>query len=103
MTKKLYGCSNLHTLEPHYSRHVAAMTAEGLHSKSDIAAELAFRDKEIARLRSALSRVADAVSFLAGLFLSMDETDARRDKVREAAQRIEDGLGELGEKPTGQL
>jgi hypothetical protein len=26
------------------------MTEEGLHSKSDIAAELAFRDKEIARL-----------------------------------------------------
>lgn len=35
----------------HYSRHVAAMTAEGLHAKSDIAAELAYRDAEIARLR----------------------------------------------------
>jgi hypothetical protein len=28
----------------YYSRHVSAMTAEGLHSKSDIAAELAYRD-----------------------------------------------------------
>jgi hypothetical protein len=42
-------------LEPYYSRHVNAMTAEALHSKGAIAAELAFRDKQIARLREALS------------------------------------------------
>lgn len=36
----------------YYSRHVQAMTAEGLHAKSDIAAELACRDMEIDRLRS---------------------------------------------------
>jgi len=35
----------------YYCRHVAAMTAEGLHAKSDIAAELAHRDLEIDRLR----------------------------------------------------
>lgn len=34
----------------HYSRHVQAMTAESLHSKSDIAAELAWRDMIIDRL-----------------------------------------------------
>jgi hypothetical protein len=33
----------------YYMRHVMAMTAEGLHAKSDIAAELAFRDAEIDR------------------------------------------------------
>ena len=49
---KLYGhARNLHTLEPHYSAHVAAMTTEGLHAKSDIAAELAWRDAENALLR----------------------------------------------------
>lgn len=37
-----------------YMRHVQAMTAEGLHSKSDIAAELAHRDIVIAKLQSAL-------------------------------------------------
>ena len=37
-------------LEPHYSRHVAAMTREKLHSKSAIAAELACRDWKIERL-----------------------------------------------------
>jgi len=41
-------------LGEHYLRHVSAMTGEGLHAKSDIAAELAWRDAEIERLRSAL-------------------------------------------------
>lgn len=40
----------------HYARHVNAMTAEGLHAKSDIAAELAHRDIEIEQLRAALDR-----------------------------------------------
>ena len=31
----------------YYIRHIFAMTAEGLHEKSDIAAELAWRDKRI--------------------------------------------------------
>lgn len=34
----------------YYCRHVQAMTAEELHCKSDIAAELAYRDSEIDRL-----------------------------------------------------
>jgi hypothetical protein len=40
----------------HYSRHVAAMTAEGLHSKSDIAAELAWRDMRKGNIIDALRR-----------------------------------------------
>ena len=35
----------------HYIRHIDRMTVEGLHSKSDIAAQLALRDKEIEELR----------------------------------------------------
>ncbi len=38
----------------YYSRHVEAMTAEGLHSKSDIAIQLGWRDREIDRLRPAV-------------------------------------------------
>lgn len=34
----------------HYCRHVSAMTREQLHSKSDIAAELGWRDMQIAKL-----------------------------------------------------
>lgn len=42
-----YAERNPMELEPHYSKHVQAMTSENLFSKSDIAAELAFRDKQI--------------------------------------------------------
>lgn len=35
----------------YYIRHISAMTREELHSKSDIAAELGFRDMEIDRLK----------------------------------------------------
>ena len=34
----------------YYSEHVSAMTSEGLHGKSDIAAELAVRDTHIEML-----------------------------------------------------
>lgn len=37
-------------VEPHFTKHVAAMTSEGLHSKHDIAVQLAWRDQEIERL-----------------------------------------------------
>ena len=44
----------------HYINHVSAMTCEGLHAKSAIAAELAHRDIEIERLRAALATPAQA-------------------------------------------
>jgi chromosome segregation ATPase len=49
----------------HYTRHVQAMTAEGLHAKSRIAAELAHRDIEIDTLRAEVAQVreyADALN-----------------------------------------
>lgn len=36
----------------HYCRHISAMTREQLHSKSDIAAELGWRDMQIAELKA---------------------------------------------------
>jgi hypothetical protein len=36
----------------YYFRHASAMTGEGLHAKSDIAAELGFRDMRIDALES---------------------------------------------------
>ncbi|ECI2306488.1 hypothetical protein AA449_27500 [Salmonella enterica subsp. enterica serovar Newport] len=38
----------------YYSRHIQAMTREGLHSKGDIAAELAWRDQQIDQLKTDL-------------------------------------------------
>ncbi len=43
-------------LEPFYSRHVMAMTAEGLHSKAAIAEQLAWRDQTLAALRGCVAR-----------------------------------------------
>jgi len=56
---KLYARLNPAGLEPYYSRHVAAMTEEELHSKGEIAAELAVRDMEIERLRAALRQIVE--------------------------------------------
>ena len=50
----LYPKQNPTKLEPYYRNHVLAMTAEGLNSKSDIAAQLAWRDKRIDELKALL-------------------------------------------------
>ncbi|MBV4365873.1 hypothetical protein [Erwinia phyllosphaerae] len=42
----------------HYSRHVSAMTREELNSKSDIAAELGWRDWQIAKLQQQVKELA---------------------------------------------
>jgi hypothetical protein len=52
---KHYAQRDHRALGEHYLRHVSAMTGEGLHAKSDIAAELAWRDAEIERLQALLA------------------------------------------------
>lgn len=47
-----YEDRNAWDLEPHYSKHVSAMTGEGYHGKAAIAAELAHRDNETERLQA---------------------------------------------------
>jgi len=44
----------------YYSRHVFAMTHEGLHSKSDIAKQLGARDLLIDQLEAKLAKVEDS-------------------------------------------
>lgn len=41
----------------YYSKHVSAMTAEGLNEKSDIAAELAQRDMKISELQMTIRNI----------------------------------------------
>jgi len=48
-------------LEPFYTRHVSAMTAEGLHAKSDIAAELAYRDMQLQSSRLIAEKLAGVI------------------------------------------
>ncbi len=67
---KLYPPQDPSALEPHYSRHVSAMTTERLDGKAEIAEQLAWRDKRIAELEAELEelkRPATAEETRAGL------------------------------------
>jgi hypothetical protein len=68
LNQKLYADRSRRDVEPHYSAHVSAMTSEALHSKSAIAAELAFRDAEIEKLRAALATQRQGNVALMGVF-----------------------------------
>ena len=52
-----YNQRDIISLGNYYTNHVLAMTKESLHSKSDIAAELAHRDIEIDKLKHIISEV----------------------------------------------
>ncbi len=54
--EKQYAERNIEELEPHYMTHAMAMTVEKLHSKMQIAAELACRDQEIERLKEQIEK-----------------------------------------------
>lgn len=59
---KLYAERDLEMLDMtnnYYSRHVMAMTGEGLNSKSSIAAELVYRDWIIDEQQKALQKYKD--------------------------------------------
>jgi hypothetical protein len=47
----------------HYIRHLSAMTKENLHNKSDIAAELAYRDYVITEMKKVLEMWIDSSSY----------------------------------------
>lgn len=66
----------------HYSRHVAAMTEEGLVAKSDIAAELAWRDARIAELEALVTEMETA--FVHGVKLFREQS-----RVIELAASVE--------------
>lgn len=59
-----------------YTKHVSAMTGEKLHSKSAIAAELAHRDMEIARLRKEVERLKNT-----GYWLIYFEDDSMKPRI----------------------
>lgn len=57
----------------YYCRHVNAMTREDLHMKSAIAAELAWRDIQIDRLRAENANLRDRVEMLEDQIDSIDD------------------------------
>jgi len=56
-TNQYYPEKDAQELGQHYLNHVSAMTVEKLHSKSDIAIQLAWRDQEIESLQAELEQV----------------------------------------------
>ena len=80
MTETLYGNGYfaLADLEPYYSRHVSAMTTEGLRHKSSIAGELAVRDRMIAELDEARRA---SHSTIATLLDSLARAEKERDQL----------------------
>jgi len=69
--EKLYAVRNPYELQPWFFRHMEAMTAENLHSKGDIAMELAWRDKQIHNLNKIVN----------GLLTSLDVQQAKIDSL----------------------
>jgi lambda repressor-like predicted transcriptional regulator len=59
---KLYAERDIIEQGDYYSRHTSAMTGEDLHSKSDIAAELAHRDIEIDKLKARVAAQQSALN-----------------------------------------
>lgn len=55
----------------YYSRHVMAMTSEGLHSKGDIAAELGYRDMRIDQLEFKLNEMRNAEHALSDSYIRL--------------------------------
>ena len=52
MTQPMYPNKNPEDYATDFAEHMQAMTAEGLHSKSDIAVQLSWRDAELRRLHA---------------------------------------------------
>ncbi|WP_210531185.1 hypothetical protein, partial [Pantoea ananatis] len=73
MTKQ-YEQRNIESLDG-YMTHVMAMTAEQLHSKSDIAGELAWRDSQIAALQQKLDAMAAENAALKSNLMFWDAED----------------------------
>ena len=74
--KKQYGERDAQELDAaggHYSRHVRAMTAECLDSKSDIAAELAHRDHLICKITDAIYSLQSVIDDNNRLVRELDE------------------------------
>ncbi len=62
-----YAERDIEQLGDYYMVHVDAMTVESLHSKSGIAAELAFRDQRIAELEKELSSLVRGIKDLGSI------------------------------------
>ena len=79
-TEKLYAERDIENLDT-YSDHVFHMTSENLRSKSDIAAELAYRDQQIAELTKEIDDAIELIETFSGMPDSGDDLNLLIDNV----------------------
>lgn len=94
---KLYAERDAKAMGEAYTMHIVAMTAEGLDSKADIAAELAYRDLQILELEQQLadteSRLETAVDVNSLYSNKLTERDKLLDKCLETLNKQANHLG----------
>ena len=79
--ERLYSERDLYALGNDYIKHTQHMTSESLHSKSDIAAELAVRDIQIRQQAAEIERLKSEAELFAkhtGLTLAAKDTLLRQ-------------------------
>ncbi|BDQ36357.1 hypothetical protein SYK_07170 [Pseudodesulfovibrio nedwellii] len=81
----------------YYCKHVLAMTQEGLHDKSDIAAELAHRDFEIDCLKDDKGRIEKQMCHLAAVHHLNAVKIFEASPLEAALSRIEELEAELSD------
>lgn len=100
MSEKIYGDRDLMAMDRagnHYCRHVDHMTSESLHSKSDIAAELGWRDMQIDALQQKLDAVlAENVMLKNGIGFFSYSPDSGLEEHDSAEEAIEVARIEIG-------
>lgn len=89
---KLYARRKLQALGSRFTAHMAAMTAEGLHSKSDIAAELAWRDWIIECERDVYERLHSELTAAQQRIRELESLNAERNRQNAAAFEERDEL-----------
>jgi hypothetical protein len=68
----IYKARDIYTLDQLYTKHVSHMTSEGLHSKADIAGELAYRDSQIIQLERLNKIRTDILREIREIYTGMD-------------------------------
>lgn len=82
----------------YYCRHVDRMTRESLHAKSDIAAELGWRDMEIDRLRARVAELERALRDTEDMYTERtSQLDSAMESLRRKDQHIAEYIAEANE------
>jgi hypothetical protein len=87
---KLYATRDIEAQGDAYIDHVMAMTTEGLHSKSDIAAELAHRDIALVAVTVERDKLKDGEAILWAQLAERDKEHEQLITERNEARRLRD-------------